>query len=31
MDVVLTDLRYTVVAGLVLTVIVIFLAPVIAG
>lgn len=31
MDVVLTDLKYTVIAGLVLTVIVIFVAPLIAG
>lgn len=31
MNVVLTDLKYTVIAGLVLTVIVIFVAPLIAG
>ncbi len=31
MDVVLTDLKYTVIAGLVLTVIVILVAPMIAG
>lgn len=31
MAVILTDLRYTVVAGVVLTVVLMFLAPVIAG
>ena len=31
MDVILTDLRYTVLAGVVLTVIVILIAPMIAG
>ena len=31
MDVILTDLKYTVIAGVVLTVIVILIAPLIAG
>ncbi len=31
MDVILTDLKYTVIAGLVLTVVVILIAPMIAG
>jgi len=31
MDVILTDIKYTVIAGVVLTVIVVLIAPLIAG